>query len=125
MKKWKHQTTRWWFQTYFSFSPLTLGKIPYFLTMIFFRWVELQPPTFATFFGMPSCESRQQVKVRPRSLVQICLQRIAENFLRPGAQRAPVKAVGFGDWGIGDQSWRWLWGSIVWSFLEKLDGHFA
>jgi len=45
-----------------------------------------------------------QVKVRPRSLVQICLQRIAENFLRfLGAEAAGW--VFWGDPSLG----AWLW----------------
>ena len=61
-----------------------------------------------------------QVKVRPRSLVQICLQRIAENFLRPwGWSR-----LGF--W--GSKFWAWLlvgcseliFVEVGWTFCLKI-----
>ena len=38
MMKW-YTVTRWWFHSYFLFSPRTLGKMYPILTCIFFRWV--------------------------------------------------------------------------------------
>ena len=37
---WSNTASRWWFQTFFLFSPRTLRKMIPLLTSIFFRWVE-------------------------------------------------------------------------------------
>ena len=37
-------TTRWWFQIFFIFTPIP-GAMIQFDLLIFFKWVETQPPT--------------------------------------------------------------------------------
>ena len=67
-----------------------------------------------------------QVKVRPRSLVQICLQRIAENFLRfLGAWRSRLGFLGGSKFGgmalvrFGEVGWTFCLKIFFWSWDRK------